>query len=121
MTIVCATDERYAPLLAGMLASLTAAGGDVRPHRLLVLERGLGREARSRIGSMTGGRFLSSAWVSLAEREPLRSRGVPEAFFALPGSGHYDRLLIPFLVPEDESAALYLDCDLMVLDSLEAL
>jgi lipopolysaccharide biosynthesis glycosyltransferase len=113
--IVCAADEKYALPLAVMLESLlthAARGVDVALH---IIDCGLSSRSRGRIESMADER-ARILWL-LSRRSPSLSS---------PSWGHvtgatYERLLLAEYLPATVTRALWLDCDLLVLDDVTPL
>lgn len=107
--IACAADDRYSMPVAVMLFSaLTNYSGD-NPFEIYLFDAGISSANKHRIQ-----RVLSKFMVRLHWLEPCAEalQNLPiRAYFSITC---YFRLLIPELLPERQSKAIYLDCDLIV-------
>ncbi len=107
--IVCAADERYAAPLAVLLVGLQQHLKRYPAAQVFILDNGISRRSRRRIEESIDAGKLSLHWIRL-RRQMLAG---------LPLSGHikpaaYARILIPHLLPDTITKAIYLDVDILV-------
>ena len=111
--VVCAVDGRYAGPLAVLLRSL---GANLRPHTkadVYVIDNCIGQWNRNLIERSIDQKVIRIHWIKLHK----------ELLCGLPVSGHipitaYARILIPQILPEKVTKAIYLDCDTLVIGDL---
>jgi lipopolysaccharide biosynthesis glycosyltransferase len=115
LDVACAADEAYAPHSAAMLHSVVAqrGGAEVRIHYL----HGPGFPERS-AELIRGMVEAGGASISFLEIADERIAGLPEMDFVT--SAMWYRIFLPELLPEVDRV-LYLDVDVIALDSLEPL
>ncbi len=112
MLIITGSDDNYAPGVLVLIASAALHNPDAR---FAVLDMGISAENRARIDRLAG----------LIGHPIQRIEIAPDAFdHLLIKRGHltrstYLRLLIPDYFPQDDRV-LYMDCDMVVTDSLSA-
>ena len=115
VVIACASDEHYIRPLAAMLRSAIDNFGEDRSLEIYVLQSGITALERERIQHGWPAR-VKATWIETAE----------SAFAGLPLWGRmpvstYYKLALPDLLPATVSRALWLDCDVIVLDDLATL
>ena len=115
VVVVCAADDLYAMPLAVMLESLSSHADPLRRIDVYIIDCGISESARKRIDTQVRSN-LYFHW-----RPSTRSPDIGD-----PGWGHvsgatYERLFIDEYLPDATSVALWLDCDLLVLDDITAL
>ena len=111
--VACAADRAYAVPLAAMLHSALEGlrrGGTITAH---IIDAGLPAADRERLADLAQSRGAVIHWHEPAET----------SFAALPAWGRmtsttYHRLLLPQLLPEEVTRAIWLDCDLLVTTDL---
>lgn len=111
--VACSADERFAPDLAVMLASLTAAHRPEALHVHLLHDDGLSA------GSAAALRELVSGPGGRCDLHPVPAVGAGAASARFPATAWY-RIDLPELLPGLDRV-LYLDADTLVLGSLEEL
>ncbi len=114
--ILCSANRAYGPLLAVMLKSLLAAKHPETRLRVHAIHHDLPVSLRAVIDSYFSLHTAEILWINESRGSLGERIDVPEGFFDLPGNGHYDRLLTPFLV--EGARAIYLDCDLWIQGDL---
>lgn len=113
--IACAADGGYVPHSAAMLHSVLARRGR-RPVAVHYLHGpGLAAADRDRIAAMVG---AGGASVSFVEVPAAAVEGLPARDYFTPAMWY--RILLPELLP-DLDRVIYLDVDIIVLDSLDPL
>jgi lipopolysaccharide biosynthesis glycosyltransferase len=115
MIITCAIDTNYIRHCAVMLRSLYEA--NPKEEISVYIIYGEIDAAQKRKLAVCLGKFLRS--VNFVQIDPKMLEGLP-AFGHLPLSTYY-RLLIPTALPHTVQKAIFLDCDLIVVDSLSSL
>lgn len=110
--VVCAADEAYAMPLAVMLESLAAHANAAQDIDVYIVDCGVSAAARARIDTQMRPP-LRFHWCHSSRRADLDD----------PRWGHvsaatFDRLLIQQYLPAGIERALWLDCDLLVLDDV---
>lgn len=115
MQVACATDDRYAPHCAAMLHSLLthSPSGRVGIH-VLHGTGALTLQNRDRLRALAA---PFGADLRLVEVPDGRARAFPDRRFHI---SCWYKILLPELLPE-LSRALYLDADMLILESLEPL
>jgi lipopolysaccharide biosynthesis glycosyltransferase len=112
--VVLAADETYAKQLAVALRSLSDAAGDTE-YCAFVLQSGFDTKLRARVEASGNGN-VEIRWLDVPEQfvgGVQRSARVP------PTSAY--RILTPTLLPTGPSRVVYLDCDVIVRNPLDAL
>jgi lipopolysaccharide biosynthesis glycosyltransferase len=115
LVIACAADRRYAVPLAVMLRSLASHLSPERRVEVHAIDDGVTPDDKARVLASLNGR-VTLHWV-----QPSRS-----AFAGLPTWGRlpvttYQRLTLAEWLPAGTERAIWLDCDLLVLDDLAQL
>ena len=115
MIIACAIDNNYIRHCAVMLRSLyeSNAGEEIGVY---IIHGALNKAKRTKLAAYLG-RFLHS--VSFIQINPEILEGFPP-FGHLPVSTYY-RLILGAVLPRAVQKVIYLDCDLIVVDSLRDL
>jgi lipopolysaccharide biosynthesis glycosyltransferase len=108
--LVVAADWRYAMPMCVLLSSVERHLTVSPAVDVYILDCGIGWSNRRRVRQLFSGGKLRLHWRRVNERQLCR----------YPTSGHikaaaYARLLIPDLLPESVTRAVYLDCDIVVL------
>ena len=116
IVVACAADRRYVMPLSVMLTSLVAHLDARRTLSVYVIDGGIPLADRTRIGDSLRRPNLQIEWI------PGRSSLRPE----LPTWGRlqprvYERLAIPYYLPDPVRKAIWLDCDLVVENDLARL
>lgn len=112
MHISCAVEGDYVPHSAAMLHSVIAHSGDHRVHVHYLHGPDFSSESKRLVGQMTEG---CGADISFLEIQDERVAGLPIKGFT--GKATWYRIFLPDLLP-DVDRVLYLDADLIALDSL---
>lgn len=115
VVVACAADNTYALPLGVMLASLSAHANPDRRIDVYIVDCGLSDSVRSRINKQIRSN-LHFHWLP-----STRSLDISDPYWGHVSSATYDRLLIDDYVPKDTVQALWLDCDLLVLDDITTL
>ena len=116
IVIVCASDEHYVRPLAAMLQSVASNLREDRSAEIYVFQSGISEEQQQNVcASWPDGRLVAH-WV----------KADASSFAGLPLWGRmpvatYFKLAIPDLLPDSVTKAIWLDCDLIVLDDLSKL
>jgi len=115
MIIACAVDNNYIRHCAVMLKSLYESNSreEISVH---IIHGAIDASQKKKLVTCLG-RFLRS--VSFVQIDPKILGGFP-TFGHLPISTYY-RLLIPTVLPRSVQKTIFLDCDLIVVDSLSDL
>jgi len=115
VVVVCAADDLYAMPLGVMLESLSSNANPSRRIDVTIIDCGISRSARLRINEQARPN-LHFHW-----RPSTRSPDIGDPSWGHVSGATYERLLIEEYLPEDTTAALWLDSDLLVLDDITAL
>lgn len=115
MNIVLATDNCFAQHCAVTMRSILDYNEDVDFY---ILTEGLSEENESRLRSVAGSCPLN---VCKVDSEALKGFPMPDVKTEKISIATYYRLFITQLLPASVSKVLYLDCDLVVRDSLREL
>ena len=111
VTVVFASDGRYVPYLAVALTSLVANSSKDRCYDILILENGIGENARNNLKKIFAGRKnFCLRFISLFEEIKAFSFNIINYY----SEAIYFRLFMPWFM-KDYERAVYLDCDLIVL------
>lgn len=110
--IVTGSDDNYAP---GVLVLIASAAWHNPQARFTVLDMGISPENRARIDALGPALGVQVARIEIGADSfaavPVKRAHLTRSTFL--------RLLIPDLMP-DEARVLYMDCDMAVMDSLDA-
>lgn len=121
--VAFASDRNYSRPLAVTLASILANAGPGDSLFFHIVDRGLSAQCRDRIARLREIRDFAVEYLTLPE-EPLKNAvALASQFYAArhgDSGAVFGRIFLPELLPELDRA-LYLDCDLLVLDSLKPL
>ncbi len=116
VVLACAADDNYSMPVAVMLYSaLRNYQGDLPVH-VYVLDGGISEKHRQKIGKVLAPFSISVRWLD-PSAETLRDLPLKNHLTA----STYHRLLIPELLPQTVTKAIYLDCDLLVEGDLARL
>jgi len=115
VVVVCAADDRYAMPLGVMLESLSSHANSLRRIDVCIIDCGISESARSRINEQARPN-LHFHW-----RASNRSPDIGDPSWGHVSGATYERLIIEEYLPDDTTVALWLDCDLLVLDDITAL
>jgi len=115
VVVVCAADDRYAMPLGVMLESLSSHADSLRKIDVYIIDCGVSESARSRINAQVRSN-LNFHW-----RPSNRSPEIGDPSWGHVSGATYERLLIEEYLPDDTTVAMWLDCDLLVLDDITAL
>ncbi len=115
VVVVCAADSAYAMALAVMLQSISAHVDPARRVDVYIIDCGLSLVDRARIDGQQRPN-LCFHW-----RPSKRSKDIDDTPWGHVSGATYDRLLIEQYLPADTALALWLDCDLLVLDDITVL
>lgn len=115
--VACAADERYVPHAAAMLHSVLEQRGGLEVHAHVLHPDGLAERLRWRLAWMVedlgGACTLHPIPDSrVAQLPDMLARGITRTMWL--------RIFLPELL-QDEPRVLYLDCDVLALDTLEPL
>ena len=119
VVLVCGSDDNYAIHMAAMLTSVLENWDNARSLETYIFDGGIGVAKKKKINEIIEGRKKKNTevnWVhpDISSVDDLRVVGhVTQAAFL--------RLLIPKYLPREVSKAIYLDCDLIVENSISTL
>jgi lipopolysaccharide biosynthesis glycosyltransferase len=119
VVLVCGSDDNYAIHMTAMLTSVLANWDSAQPLKIYIFDGGIEVAKKQKIDEVVGGQERVNAEVSwiqpdISHLDDLRVVGhVTKAAFL--------RLLIPEYVPDKIDKAIYLDCDLIVENSISTL
>jgi lipopolysaccharide biosynthesis glycosyltransferase len=108
--VICAADERYALPLGVMLESLLASTPCGNLPALHIVDCGLSADSRERIEAVAHGR------ARLVWQPSRRFAQLSDPPWGHVSGATYERLLIEDYLPAKAARALWLDCDLLLLD-----
>lgn len=113
VNILFAADERFAPLLLIAIKSLLQNCSSSERLKITVFDRGITAPFKEALVFYTKQAVAELQFIDV-RREILRetTKTIPDSFFSLPDTGHYDRLLAPILLESDR--LLYLDSDILI-------
>ncbi len=130
IAIFAAADENYVKPMATMMASVLINHKGEMPIKFYLSGAGICDENKALIEALAASHSASVEWVEInnTDAENFRASAVrlrASAIFETKAS-HFsdhacDRLLMPGLLPEELSRAIYLDVDLVVLGDIEEL
>lgn len=112
IVVICAADELYAIPLGVMLDSLSAHANPARRIDVYIIDCGLSESSRRRINTQLRSN-LHFHWRSSA-----RPTDIGDPHWGHVSGATYERLLIDKYLPGETTYALWLDCDLLVLDDI---
>ncbi|NTJ44808.1 glycosyltransferase family 8 protein [Agrobacterium larrymoorei] len=115
MIIACATDRHYAEL-AGVLINSVVMKGDVPDAKIVICDYDLREKDRDNIRACAMGRPVHFVRIEDVVKQKLASYMRTVSW----SRAMYCRLLLPDLI-EDSGRMLYLDSDMLVLESLRPL
>ena len=115
VVIVCAADGPYALPLAVMLESLSSHASPAHRIDLYIIDCGLSGAVRRRI-SQQARPNLHIHW-----RQPVRMSELGDPLWGHVSGATFERLFIEEYLPDDTVLALWLDCDLLILDDVTKL
>jgi lipopolysaccharide biosynthesis glycosyltransferase len=116
ITICLASDDRYAEYLGVTITSILRSRTDDETFSLYILDGGISEENRRKILSLKDSGGAEITFIPI-DNSLFKGLPVPGSLWSLT---IYYRLLIPRLLPEEENV-LYLDCDIIVRESLAPL
>ena len=117
ISLLCATDDNYAPYCGIMLTSLFESNRNSRFKVYVFADGDISKTHRRKFDDLGRKYRLRIAWVTIDESKI-------EAF---PTTNHhitrptYYRLLAAELLPQDLERIIYLDCDLLVVGDIKPL
>ena len=115
--VVYASSDQYAKYLGISLVSLLQSNTAFARVECSILDSGIGEENRQKLQTITDTYHCGLSFYPIGNiGETLGLQGA-----ALAGAAMYARLLMASLLPREVTKVLYLDCDTLVTDSLEAL
>ncbi len=114
MNIAICIDNNFI-MQAGVLLTSIINTNKNNPVTVFVFSESLNETSKEKLSAITDSTNVSLVFkkINLASLPPLPLEGKEHITVAT-----YYRLLIPYLLPEDVDKILYLDCDMIVLDSL---
>lgn len=118
MNVMFSSDDNYAQHMGVAIYSLLEHNKDFPHIRIFLIENGIASANREKLEQIVYGfKNTSLHWVSFAEwKNQLKlDLAWPISLSA------YARLFVASMVPEDISRILYLDCDMIICDSLQEL
>jgi lipopolysaccharide biosynthesis glycosyltransferase len=118
VVVVAGADNRYAMPLAVLLKSAVLNLSAKVTLHAYVLDGGISVKNRNRIQSSVSGAGIVISWISL-DQAIARLKDVP--VFGHVSKATYFRLLLADLLPLDETRAIYIDVDTVVLSDLSVL
>ncbi len=113
VVIACASDAKYVRPLATMLRSVVDNLGPTRCAKIYVIESGLDEAQRLAVTQGWPRERVTVFWIQASESS---FAGLP-LWGRMPVSTYY-KLELPTLLPPHVTRAIWLDCDLLVLDDL---
>lgn len=113
--VICAADDAYAMPLAVMLESMAAHANTAQAIDVYIIDCGITAGTRSRIDAQMRP-HLCFHWLP-----SIRSPELGSPRWGHVSAATFDRLLIQQYLPAGTSRALWLDCDLLVLDDITPL
>ena len=116
--VVCGTDENYAmPLSVTLYSFLSKIEGSVTVH-LYIIEDNVSSQSKNRLTRVVQNIRPTThlRWTTVPSQKLDGLRGHDRFTMAA-----YLRLLIPDLLPLEAHRAIYLDCDLLVVEDLQRL
>lgn len=116
MNIVCATDDNYVPLCGIMLTSLFE-NNKSRHIEVYILAKGLNAKSKDSIDKLLRLKEYD-ANITICEIEERLFDNCPIRLGDHVSIVTYYRFLIPQILPAEADKALYLDCDMIIIDSL---
>ena len=119
MNIVCATDDNYVPLCGIMLTSLLENNKD-RHIDVYILTKELNKKSKNLFDRLLRAREYN-AEIHICEITDQSFENCPIRFGDHVSIVTYYRFLIPQILPATTDKALYLDCDMVITDSLYSL
>lgn len=118
MIIACLTDRRFTQFAGVLLASLFDKG-EIGDSRVIVFGLGLRAADKARVRASCGAFSHRPEFVDIDLMTPVLRRLLPTRWSL--GPANYARLLLPELVSGSGDRFLYLDCDMLVMSSLQPL
>ena len=115
VVVACITDSRFAALAGPMLASLFE-NGRVSEFRVVVFGLNLRRRDVARLRQSCGTAAEKLEFREIDAASPPLSQLMPTRWSSSPAN--YARLLLPELASEECDRLIFLDCDVLVHDSL---
>lgn len=109
--ILFSADDTYARMFLMAVKSLLNTTNATSKMHLHVIDRGIPEHWREMAECYTEDARVHLTWINGIGDALRELPGVPITFHDLPGTGHYDRLLAPFIISGPK--ALYLDTDLL--------
>lgn len=125
IVVVCAADNDYAMPLSVTIRSALENLGSNRKILLFIIDGGISERNKLRISKSLNTEKCEIRWVSKPEASAVHNVLLRQnAQFT--GSTKFSnitlyRLLIPDLIPEGFTKAIYLDCDLVITEDLDKL
>lgn len=117
--ILFSADDTYARMFLMAVRSMLNTTNATSKMHLHVIDRGIPEHWREMAECYTEDAGVHLTWINGIGDALRELPGVPITFHDLPGTGHYDRLLAPFIISGPK--ALYLDTDLLIQGDVSAL
>lgn len=117
MDIVYACDDKYAMLAGVSIESLYASNKDIDELNIYILANQITEENKRRLCSIAKAYSREIIFVEYTESDLCGSQKINTQFWSI---DTFTRLFTPQLLP-DLHKIIYLDCDVMILDSLNEL
>lgn len=114
MNITICIDNNFIMQAVFLLTSIIHTNKNI-PLTVFVFSENLNETSKNKLSTITENTNVNLVFkkIDLADLPPLPLKGKEHITVAT-----YYRLLIPYLLPEDVEKILYLDCDMLVLDSI---
>jgi lipopolysaccharide biosynthesis glycosyltransferase len=118
LIIACATDKKYAVLVATMLKSVELNHcNNGNTAQVFIINNNIGSKRKLNIQKSVDKKKIEITFIEVPKS--LKSK-----LNIIPNSTHltaYYRLFLPYILPEEIKKILYLDCDIIVLKDLTEL
>jgi len=119
ITIVVATDNFYAILLAALLKSIEQNHVSGEIVEFYIIDDGISPSNKKKIIASGNSKFISLHWITTKEVLPENIK-IPTDRSAFPITT-YLRVFAPYIIPKTTSKMIYLDVDMIVLKDISEL
>ncbi|MDY3063131.1 MAG: glycosyltransferase family 8 protein [Bacteroidaceae bacterium] len=117
MNIVCATDDNYVPLCGIMLTSLFENNKDCHIDTYIITSD-LNKKNKSQLEALSTSKTGYDTTIHFCETSEQTFKNCPIRKGDHVSLAAYYRLLTPLILPTHVEKVLYLDCDIIITDSL---
>ncbi len=118
MNVVFASDNNYAEVVGVALISLLEHHRDVSDMHIYILENQISSENKKRINGIFEKYTCEGSFIPLPDLNRLAGIEIDAQRWSL---STFSRLFMGSLLPDYVDRVIYLDCDILVLDSLKEL